>query len=83
MELCLVIQLLRLQESAQPCPQRREGRKKALRRWDRDRDRDVGSLSVTGQFIVFIVSSHLLQIRFAKGALLLNLQEYLISQSLW
>lgn len=43
----------------------------------------MGSLSVTGQFIVFIVSSHLLQIRFAKGALLLNLQEYLISQSLW
>lgn len=81
MELCLVIQLLRLQESAQPCPQRREGRKEALRRWERDRD--AGSLSVTGQFVVFIVSSHLLQIRLAKGALLLNLQEYLISQSLW
>lgn len=59
----------------------KERRKKALRRWERDRD--VGSLNVTGQFIVFIVSSHLFQIRFAKGALLLNLQEYSISQFLW
>lgn len=57
---------------------------KEEKHWGDGRETEtVGSLRVSGQFIVFIVSSRLFQIRFAKGALLLNLQEDLISQTLW
>lgn len=76
MELCLVIQLLRLR-GISTALSTKERRKKSIEEMG-ERQRPWAA-----QFIVFIVSSHLFQIRFAKGALLLNLQEDLISQTLW
>lgn len=59
-------------------------RRKEEKHWGDGREAEtMGSLRVSGQLIVFIVSSHLFQIRFAKRALLLNLQEDLISQTFW
>lgn len=68
--------------TAWPMTSSKEGETEGRNASSQDRDRDPGlhRLWVTGQYHV---SFHLFQISSAKGTWLLNLQEYLISQTFW